>query len=188
MIVVDIESTWLDTQNCSILSIWAVCFEKPSKQFYWECRIWDWALVIQEWLDVNGFTHEQITDEAKQTEAKLVQKFLNWMEQFPNKIIAGQHPMALDVPILKSACNRAWINHNFSHKTIDLHSLACWYFLSKWIELDTKEDWNSNISLDTIAEYFGLWEEPQPHNALTGALYETECFYNLIHWKSAGLL
>jgi len=39
MIVADIEATGLDPRKHSILSIGAVDFEHPERQFYGECRI-----------------------------------------------------------------------------------------------------------------------------------------------------
>lgn len=188
MLVVDIETTWLDTEKCSILSIWALCLEQINNTFYWECKIWDWADIYEEWLAINWFTKENIKDSKKQNEWELIFKFLKWLDQFDNKIIAWQHPMALDIPILKSACKRANIDYKFSHKTIDLHSLAYWYFLNKWIQIPLKEDWTSDISLDYIAKYFDLWEEPKPHNALNGAKYEAECFGQIIYNKKLWII
>lgn len=184
MIVVDIEATWLDPQTCSILSIWAISLNKPEKTFYWECKIWDWANYTQEALDINWFSIEEITDNSKQSEIKLMKKFLSWLEQFDEKIIAWQHPHALDVPIMKEACKRWWINYPLTQKTVDLHACFYYYLISNWEDIPIKEDWNSDISLDSIATYFNLWEEPQPHNALTWAKYEAECFSRIFYGKN----
>lgn len=183
MIVVDIEATWLDTENCSILSIWAVNLLNSNDTFYWECRCFEWAKVFQEWLDVNWFTLDDINDVNKQSEWDLVLSFINWLNWFPVRVIAWQHPMALDVPILKSACKRVGIDFNFSYKTVDLHSIWFSHIMKNWFNLNLKNDWTSDISLDTIAKYVWLTEEPRPHNALTWAKFEAECFNRLIFWK-----
>lgn len=184
MIVVDIESTGLDPDRCSILSIWAINFNYPEKKFYQECKIFENALVEEKALEVNWFTYEQITNENKKSEPQLISDFVNRLTQFEDKTIAWQHPMALDIPIIKAACKRAGINYELSQRTVDLHSIAYSHFISwqKGIPLD--ENWTSNIKLDYIASYLGIWEEPKPHNALNWAKYEAECFARLLYWKN----
>jgi len=39
------------------------------------------------------------------------------------------------------------------------------------------------LSLDEIAKYAGLKEEPRPHNALTGAKFEAEAFSRIVYGK-----
>ena len=56
MIVVDVETSGLDDEKNSLLSIGAVDFYNPKNQFYGECRVREGAEVNPEALEVNGFT------------------------------------------------------------------------------------------------------------------------------------
>ena len=59
MIIVDVESTGIEPEKHSILSIGALDFDNPENQFYGECRAWDWAHIMDESLVVNGFSREE---------------------------------------------------------------------------------------------------------------------------------
>ena len=56
MIVVDVESSGVDAQKDSLVSVGAIDFDNPENRFYEECRIWDGAHVEKEALEINGFT------------------------------------------------------------------------------------------------------------------------------------
>ncbi len=81
MIVVDVETTGLDPRKHALLSIGAVDFLNPKKQFYGECRMWEGAEVFMgdEYytcaLNINGFTEEQIHDPTKKSVQQLIQEF-----------------------------------------------------------------------------------------------------------------
>jgi hypothetical protein len=59
MIVCDCEFSGTDPILHSLVSIGAVDFLDPSRQFYAECRIWEGAHVMDEALEVNGFPIRQ---------------------------------------------------------------------------------------------------------------------------------
>ena len=58
MIIIDVETTGLDPERCSLVSIGAVDFSCPERQFYGECQAWDGAEVSADALAINGFTKE----------------------------------------------------------------------------------------------------------------------------------
>ncbi len=187
MIVVDVEATWLDTQKCSILSIGAVNFFDIQEQFYDECDPRDWAFIQQEALKINWFDLWEKNNSQKLSEAELIQKFTSWLGKFSFKIIWWQHPMALDIPLMKAACDRAGVDFKFPYKTVDLHSLWYDYVIKNWLKIPLKPDGTSDISLDSIGMWLGIGEEPHPHNALTGAKFTAECLSRLIYSKPLGL-
>lgn len=124
MIAVDVEASGIGPDTHSIVSVVALDLDNPSAQFYEECRVWDGAHINDEALGVNGFSKEQITDPAKQSEADLVHKFASWAQASADRTLAGQN-VSFDRDILEAAARRA--GHTewpFAHRTIDSHSLC----------------------------------------------------------------
>jgi DNA polymerase III epsilon subunit-like protein len=184
MIVVDMESSGLEPQLHSLVSVGAVDFNNPSNQFYMECRIWDGARVEDEALAINGFTREQITDSSKKSDKELIEAFLEWVntcKTCKEHTIVGQNPSA-DRDFLKYTAHRYHINWQMAHRIIDLHSIAYFHMLKRGIPIPIKNT-HSNLSLDKILLYVGVPEEPKPHNGLVGAKLEAEAFNRLINEK-----
>jgi DNA polymerase III epsilon subunit-like protein len=183
MILVDIEASGTNYQKHSIVSIGAVDFDNPANRFYEECKIWDGAHVMDGALEVNGFTQTEITDESKQTEAEIVQKFIQWSESFADRTLAGQN-ISFDRDFMRAAAQRAGLNWNFAYRTIDTHSL-CWMHIVKKgnkppVDVEHKR---SNLDLNAVLRYCGVPSEPDPHNALTGALCHAEVTSRLLYDK-----
>lgn len=184
MIVVDIETTGLDARLHSIVSIGAVDFEVPERQFYGECKIWEGAQVQDAALRVNGFSIEQITDPTKKTLEQLVGEFFAWTRQSQNRTLMG-HNTFFDHGFLQVTAERYHMPWDFGHRIIDLHSIAWAHMKMRAIEPPVKYN-RSAINNDTILEYVGLPAEPKPHNGLVGALMEAEAFSRILHGR--GLL
>lgn len=184
MIVVDCEMTGLEPTLHSILSMGAVDLDNPSRQIYEECRAWDGAKIEDEALAVCGFTREQATDPAKQSEADLVHKFIAFGEGMADTTLAGQNVFT-DMYFLQNAAKRA--GHTawpFAHRIIDIHSL-CWEHMQKRgvnPPVDAAKR-HSALNLEAVAVYCGMPEEPKPHNALTGAKYSAEVISRLLYDK-----
>ena len=184
MLVTDCEMTGLEPTLHSILSVGAVDLDNPSRQLYEECRAWDGAKIEDEALAVNGFTREQATDPAKQSEGELVRKFIAFSEGMADKTIAGQN-VFVDLFFLQAAATRA--GHTawpFAHRVIDIHTL-CWeHMVKRGIAppLDPQKH-HSKLNLTAVAAYCGMPEEPRPHNALTGATYNAEVISRLLYDK-----
>jgi DNA polymerase III epsilon subunit-like protein len=184
MLVVDVEASGLNYEKDSILSVGALDLSRPQKQFYEECRVWDGAHIEEQALEVNGFTKEQATDPARQTEADVVHKFLAFSDDFADRTLAGQN-VSFDRDYLQAAARRA--GHTewpFAHRTIDTHTL-CWMHMVKRgltppVDAEHKR---SALNLDAILNYCGIPEEPKPHNALTGAKSHAEVISRLLYDK-----
>jgi DNA polymerase III epsilon subunit-like protein len=184
MLVVDVEASGVEAHKHSIVSLGALDLMNPTNRFYMECRVWDGAHISDEALEVNGFTKAQITDPSKPSEADLVHAFLKWSENLRNRTIAGQNP-SFDRDFVKYACERA--GHTawpFAHRTIDTHTLAYMHMVNRGLvpPIDPVHH-RSALNLDAVLNYCGIPEEPQPHNALTGALSHAEVIARLLYGR-----
>lgn len=182
MIVADIEATGIDPRKHSILSIGAVDFNKPERQFYGECRMWEGASIMSDALVVNGFTKEECTDIKKQSLEELMESFLHWVEQSEDKTLAGQNP-SFDRDFLNDSFARAHIGWHFSYRTLDLNSMAYMDMVKKNVAVQQKNN-RADLNSDTIFKYVGIPEEPKPHHGLNGAKYEAEAFSRLLYGKN----
>ncbi len=181
MIVVDMESSGLDPNKHSLLSIGAVEFENSKNQFYGECRIFPDAHVDSDALAINGFTEEQIKNPSKMTDEELVRKFIEWADSCKEQTLAGQNP-STDRDFIRATAARYHMNWTFAFRVIDLHSVAYLHFIKKGVKIPLKNK-HSALDLDNISKYCGMPEEPTPHNGLTGAKLEAECFSRLFYDK-----
>ncbi len=182
MLVIDVEASGTEAHKHSIVSLGALDLFNPSNRFYEECRVWDGAHIMDEALKVNGFTKEQITDVNKQGEADLVHRFLEWSKDLKDRTLAGQN-VSFDRDFVKYACQRAGhTDWPFAYRTIDTHTL-CWaHMVGRGIQppIDPKHR-RSALNLDAVLNYCGIPEEPDPHNALTGALSHAEVISRLLY-------
>jgi len=183
MLVLDTESSGLLPDRHSILSIGALDFRNPDNRFYAECRIWDGAEIMDEALAVNGFTHEQATDVSKQSEAELIESFLEWSKDLPERTLTAQN-VAFDRGMVVAAAERAHLNYSLAHRTIDIHTLAWMHICQKQGEPPVDEKHRrSALNSKAVLNYCGLPKEPDPHNALTGALWHAEVTSRLLYSK-----
>jgi DNA polymerase III epsilon subunit-like protein len=183
MIIIDIEASGVDYKKHSIVSIGALDFSNPTNRFYGECQIWPGAHIMDEALEVNGFTKDQITDQNKKNEAELVQEFMEWSQHMSDRTLTGQN-VSFDRDMLKSACDRANLPWDLAHRTIDTHTLCFMHMIKRGLTppIDPQHR-RSALNLDAILNYCGIPEEPKPHNALTGAMSHAEVTSRLLHDK-----
>ncbi|PIR86043.1 hypothetical protein COU14_00935 [Candidatus Kaiserbacteria bacterium CG10_big_fil_rev_8_21_14_0_10_44_10] len=183
MLIVDVETSGLSPEKCSILSIGALDLENPDQRFYGECRVWDGAHISDEAMEINGFTEEQAKDTNKKSEAELVTEFLEWSQHLNNRTITGQNP-SFDRDFLQSAAGRAKLSWDLAHRTIDTHTLAYMHIVKMGGETPVDHQHRrSNLDLDAILNYCGIPDEPMPHNALTGAMSHAEVTSRLLYDK-----
>jgi len=182
MIVVDVEASGVNYEKNSIVSVGALELEHPERRLYEECRVWDGAHIEDGALAVNGFTKAQITDPKKQTEAELVRRFIAWALQAEDQTLAGQN-VSFDRDSLKAAAERAGhTDWPFAYRTIDTHTLCYMHMVKRGLtppQDPVKK--HSKLNLDAVLVYCGIPEEPEPHNALTGALCHAEVISRLLH-------
>ena len=182
MIIVDVEATGTNYDQHSIVSVGALDLAHPEKRLYEECRVWDGAKIEEEAMEINGFTREQIADPAKQSEADLVHKFIAFALEAEDRTLAGQN-VSFDRDFLRAAGIRA--KHTewpFAHRTIDTHTLCYMHMVKRGLTppLDPEHK-RSALNLDAVLNYCGIPDEPDPHNALTGALCHAEVISRLLY-------
>lgn len=180
MIILDVEASGTRYDLHSVVSIGAVSLREPDKRFYRECRIWEGAEIMDGALAVNGFTEAEISDPSKPTEAQITQEFLEWSQHFADRTLAGQNP-SFDRDMLRAAAGRAHLNWDLAYRTIDTHTLCYMHIIKAGQQppIDPQHR-RSSLDLDAILNYCGIPEEPQPHNALTGALCHAEVISRLL--------
>jgi DNA polymerase III epsilon subunit-like protein len=181
MLIIDIEASGTNYEKHSIVSLGAIDFAHPERQFYAECRIWEGAHIMEEALAVNGFTEAEITDLAKLSEAELVTQFLEWSEMCDDRTLTGQN-VSFDRDMLKAAVERAGHNWTLPYRTLDTHTMCYMHMLKRGVTppLDLQHK-RSALNLDAIMLYCGIPEEPEPHNALTGAKSHAEVASRLLY-------
>tara|TARA_B100002051_G_scaffold276628_2_gene326268 strand:+ start:250 stop:843 length:594 start_codon:yes stop_codon:yes gene_type:complete len=183
MLVIDIEASGLTADKHSIVSLGALDLHNPTNQFYAECRIWDGAEIDPEGLEVNGFTEAEVTDPNKMTEAELIRNFIGWSQDLKNRTFAGQN-VTMDRDWAKAAAHRAHLDWPFAHRTIDSHTLGWMHMIKAGLaEPLDEEHHRSALNLDALLNYCGIPDEPQPHNALTGAMSHAEVISRLLYNK-----
>ena len=183
MLIIDIEATGTNAQKHSILSIGALDLENPINRFYGECHLWEGAHVMEEALEVNGFTKEQIYDSTKQTEAELITTFMEWTHTLSDRTPAGQN-VSFDRAYVEAACVRAHVQFDLPFRTLDAHTLCYLHMLKRGItppfDIEHK---HSALNLDGVMNYCGIPDEPDPHNAMTGAMSHGEVIARLLYDK-----
>jgi len=181
MIVVDVEASGTEYHKHSIVSIGGIDFDNPTRQFYDECRIWEGADIMEEALEVNGFSEDEITDSSKKTEAEIVKAFLAFAMEADDHTLAGQN-VSFDRDFLKAASERAHLDWPLAYRTIDTHTLAYMHMVKRGITPPI-ENHRSKLNLDRVLNYVGIPDEPDPHNALTGAMCHAEVISRLLYDK-----
>lgn len=183
MIVIDIEASGTNYSKHSIVSLGALDFDNPTNRLYLECKIWTGAHIDEGALAVNGFTEAQISDESKMSEGELTRQFLEWSQHMGDRTLAGQN-VSFDRDFLKIACEREGIAWELAHRTLDTHTLAWMHMVNRGLTppIDAEHK-RSALNLDAVLNYCGIEDEPEPHNALTGALSHAEVISRLLYGK-----
>lgn len=183
MIILDVEASGTEFAKHSIVSLGALDFDNPENRLYLECRVWPGAHVMEDALKVNGFTEAEINDPTKMTEGELVTQFLEWTFSMTDRTLVGQN-VSFDRNFLKAASERTHLQFDLPYRTLDTHTM-CWMHMVKrglTVEIDP-EHRRSTLDLDAILNYCGIESEPEPHNALTGALCHAEVTARLLSNK-----
>jgi DNA polymerase III epsilon subunit-like protein len=183
MLVIDIEASGVNYAKHSIVSLGALDLDNPTNRFYGECRIWDGAHINAESLAINDMSEADVTNLEKISEGELVRQFLEWSQHMGDRTLAGQN-VSFDRDFLKAACEREGIAWELAHRTIDTHTLCFMHMIKRGITapIDLQHK-RSALNMDAVLNYCGIPNEPEPHNALTGALCHAEVIARLLYDK-----
>jgi DNA polymerase III epsilon subunit-like protein len=181
MIVVDVEASGTDYSKHSIVSVGALEFENPKNRIYLECRVWNGAHILDEALAVCGYSKEEVTDPLKMTEGELIRNFLGWIEGVEEWTLAGQN-VSFDRDFLRAAALRENMEWPLAYRTIDTHTLAYMHMVQHNVSVP-HEKHHTALNLDAVLNYVGIPNEPEPHNAMTGALSHAEVISRLLFEK-----
>jgi|AntRauTorcE11897_2_1112592.scaffolds.fasta_scaffold04271_5 DNA polymerase III epsilon subunit-like protein len=181
MIVLDIETTGIDSKKNSIVSVGAVEFENPQNQFYEECHVWDGAEINPKALDVIGFSKKYVTNQSKQSSKSLLKSFFSWAKECNLNTVAG-HNVSFDIEFLKDSARRNNLEYPFPYRHIDTHSLT-WMHLAQSGKEIPLEDGYSKIDSDFVFKYVGITESRGDHNALEDAKLTAEAISRLAYGK-----
>ncbi len=200
MIVLDIESSGLDTGKCGIWQIGAIELENPENQFLEEARIDEEDTVEEGALKVTGKTEDGLRESRKQSQKQLILNFIGWAKTCKDRIIIGQN-IGWDLTFLQNKCIRYGIQKELrktiGFKGLDTYSIAQIKHLEKKGNISLKEDGRGDMGLHKVLEFCGMKDnrmnldekdevekEGTPHNALEDAKLTAECFSRLINGKN----
>lgn len=195
MIIIDIETTGVNFWENAILSIGALCFDNPEKQFYGECRVDEDDIITEDALKINGFSREDITNKEKQTQKELIKKFLEWLDKQETRILAGHNVGFFDLNFIKTKAEKHKIDIKTRYRSLDLCSVAQTRFfqINKKFLLDNFKE--NGMSLPEVLKFCGIKDERieirdgklvrqgKKHNALEDCKLEAECFSRLLSSK-----
>lgn len=198
MIILDIESSGLDTGRCGIWQIGAIDLQ-TKKEFLEEGRIDDEDLVEESALKVTGKTEKELRDRKKQTQKQLILNYLNWVKSAKEKMFCGEN-VGWDISFIQNKCLRYGIMEKFrevqSQRAIDLHTLS----QNKWKKIHGEflldDRGKSKMNLGATLEFCELPDnrllikdgkvekQGKPHNALDDCKLEGECYSRLTNGKN----
>jgi len=183
MIVLDIEATGTNAQVHSILSLGAIDFNKPERRLYLECRRFPGAHIMDGALEVNGFTESEVDDESKLSEAELYTQFMEWSQECDDRTLVGQN-ISFDRSYLAAAADRANAGFDLPYRTLDTHTMCYMHMIKAGLTpMFDEQHKRTNLNLDAILNYCGIPDEPDPHNALTGAMCHGEVASRLLYGR-----
>ena len=181
MLVVDVEASGTEYQLHSMVSLGAVDFSNPERRFYRECRVWNGAHINAESLAISGFSEAEVTDSSRPTEGEVVREFLEWSQHLSDRTLVCQS-VSFDRDFLKAAAFREGLSWDLAHRTIDTHTLCFMHMVKRGLTPPIDEQHRrSALNLDAVLNYCGIPDEPEPHNALTGALTHAEVTARLLY-------
>ena len=106
-----------------------------------------------------------------------------WTKSCADRTLCGQNP-SFDRDFVRAGAARAHLDYNLPYRTLDTHTL-CYMHMVKagYTPPVDSEHKRTQLNLNAILNYCGILSEPDPHNALTGALCHGEVASRLLYDK-----
>ncbi len=182
MIVIDLQTTGWDERKDAVVSIGAVDFDKPTRQFYGECKLSPGAAISDEASRAFKFDTASLFDNRKPDAEQVVKEFLSWSEGSELRTLAGQNPW-FDAAFLKAAVDRFNFRWKFGYRHVDLHSIYFARLANLGREIPMQKHLDA-LSLGNILKGVGLVYGPGRHSSLENAKLEAEAFARLMYGKT----
>ncbi len=195
MIALDIETSGL-TADCGIWQIGAINLSNLKDYFMEEARIDPGDLVQPGALKVTGKTEEELRDDRKQSQKKLIENYLDWVEKQNEKLFLGQN-VVFDIHFIQEKCIKYGFHERFlqihKQRGMDLHTMAQEIYFSLNGKYMLDDVGKSSMSLGEMSRFCGVPDkrmrvhdlagkvtrEGKPHNALEDCKISGEIFYRL---------
>ena len=159
MIILDIETSGIDTGKCGIWQIGAIEFETPENQFLEEGKIDDEDEAVGGAIKITGRSEEEMRDNHKQSQKQLILNCLKWVDSCNEKIVLG-HNVGWDISFIQNKCLKHNIVDQFrkvmSQRSIDLHALTQIKKMEKDGKFSLTEEGKSDMNLSNVMEFCGL--------------------------------
>jgi DNA polymerase III epsilon subunit-like protein len=197
VVVFDCETTGLDWKRNSIVSLGAVALPSGNT-FYEECRILPGTEIDVNALGVNGFTKDEVLDSNKQSARDLYMHFAQFCKENNAEVLSGFNIEHFDLKMLFEIYKKENLDWYFPTKYVDTKLDFEDYifnnprFAKLREQIETIYHFNTNnsntiqkvnhVSLNKSMKFYGIDDEPEPHNALGGAKYGAELF-TLLYYK-----
>lgn len=183
MIIVDIETTGIDSKKHAIIDIGAVDFNNPKNTFSIQCKLFDGALIDEESLEINGYSIEEINSHKYSQEEAIIM-FSNWIADIQGDRTLCAHNIFFDYSFLKETYKRCNLLFPFSKRILDSHSTMYNKHLELGLEIPLDNKNCSNLSSKILANFVGLPEEPKDHKGINGAKWEAEAYSRIVLGKN----
>lgn len=193
MIVLDIETSGLNPEECGIWQIGAFDLENPDNYFLEEGRIDEEDNIGEGALLVTGKSREYFLDKDKQSQKELLIKFFEWCKGVKIKNCLCQNPQ-FDLGFIMLKARKYNLKIPFHHRAFDLHSIAQMKYHIIKNEFMFKEN-HSDMNLPHILEFCGIKDkrrqvggdkllvEGGEHNALEDCKLTGEAFSRIVYGK-----
>ncbi len=194
MIVVDIETTGLNSEKHGIWQIGALDFSNSDNIFLEEARIDEEDGISEEALKVIGKTEAELRNQNKQSQKQLLENFFYWTKTAKIKNAICQNPQ-FDLCFLTFKARKYGLEFPLHYRAFDLHSFASLRFYQINKKFLMREH-HSDMGLSNTLKFCGIEDKRiktekgtiiqtgSSHNALEDAKLTAEAFSRLIHGKN----
>jgi len=197
MIVLDIETTGLEPNDCGICEIGAINLEGLN-YFIQDCRIDEKDIIDKEALKINGRTRKELFDFLKQSQKELLQNYFDWAGKQSQKIYFGQN-IVFDLKFIYAKSKKYGLLEKFhethTYRGNDIHTLAQDKYFKIYGEYFLDENGQDTMNSYQILKFCGIQDirkqnikgkiiGGENHDALNDCRLEGEELYRIKFGKN----
>lgn len=177
ILVIDLETTGLDECRNGVIEIGACWLSGDTDQhFYERCRPMPDREIDYHALRISETWPHEL--EGRPWEVTAYGHLLQFIGQERGIIMAGMNVGKFDFKFLEDLADRSGLPFPFSHRTLDMHSLAVPLAIQLGQDI-------TRLTTDTIYQMLEMLPELRPHRANTGALMERQAIRKLLGLEAA---